>query len=83
MKTKIEIVKFDFTFRSGAWVSLEFDGGVNSASWEFQADKDDDDTYLSGCLWFDDGVLVDYDGCFELPNEIGFSLKKLGFKLNI
>ena len=37
----------------------------------------------AGGLWFDDnGVLVDYDGVFELPHSVVGSLKFMGFTLD-
>jgi len=34
----------------------------------FESDEEGEDD--SGTMWFVDKVLVDYDGCFELPKEM-------------
>ncbi|MGS9896452.1 hypothetical protein [Acinetobacter baumannii] len=36
---------------------------------------------IEGGLWFMDGVLVDYDGVFELPAAIVHGIHQLGFRV--
>ncbi len=38
--------------------------------------------YASGGLWFTDGVLVDYDGVFELSQAIVAKLENLGIDVS-
>ena len=68
----------EFKFDNGAWVSLDVDGEYGS--WEYQEDEDDEETYNEGGLWFEDKELVDYDGCFELPEEVKLALDDLGYR---
>lgn len=35
--------------------------------------------YWSGGLWFEDGVLIDYDGVCELPREVIEALEAQGY----
>ena len=65
----------EFKFDNGAWVSIDSD------TWECQSDEDDDESYCSGGLWFEEKDLVDYDGCFELPKEVKIALIHLGYNL--
>ncbi len=69
----------EFKFEGGAWVKLDIDGEYGS--WEFQEDEDDEETYSEGGLWFEGMELVDYDGCFELPEEVAAAIKELGYKV--
>lgn len=70
----------EFKFDSGAWVSVHKGGDTCEGSWEYQSDEDDGETYLNGMLWIEDGVVVDYDGCFELPEEVKIALEELGIR---
>ena len=38
--------------------------------------------YAEGGLWFRDGKLIDYDGIYDLPNEIREQIKKFGYKVD-
>lgn len=57
-------------FDNGVWVGLYKEEGL----WEFQI-GDDDDSYLSGGFVLDGGVVIDYDGVFELPEEVEKALR--------
>ena len=46
-----------------------------------EEDEDDEETYSEGGLWFEGMELVDYDGCFELPEEVAAAIKELGYKV--
>lgn len=82
----IERKNDEFKFDNGAWVKVSIDGeyGVNIngeyGSWEYQSDEDDEETYSEGGLWFEDKWLADYDGCYELPEEVIMALHELGYK---
>ena len=69
-------VSTEYKFDNGAWVCvyIEYEGGA----WEYQSDENNEETYSEGGLWFDDNELVDYDGCFELPEEVKLALKDRG-----
>lgn len=67
----------EFKFDNGAWCSICTMG--EESSWECQMDEADEETYSEGGLWFDGKELVDYDGCFELPDAVRIALKELGY----
>lgn len=67
----------EFWFGS-VWVSIDSD----LCGWQFQ-ELDDDESYLSGCLLSDGGVVYDYDGCSELPKEVIWALKSLNVTLDL
>ena len=41
-----------------------------------------EDLYAEGCLIFNDKELVDYDGVFELPDEILDKLEEHGYEVD-
>ena len=71
----------EFKFDNGAWVCVYAGYEDGTGSWEYQSDEDDEETYSEGGLWFEGRELVDYDGCFELPEEVKLALQELGFKM--
>lgn len=85
----IERKNDEFKFDNGAWVRVSIDGvyGVHIngeyGSWEYQSDEDDEQTYSEGGLWFEDKWLADYDGCYELPEEVEMAIKELGYKIDL
>lgn len=54
-------------FDNGAWCSITKNGNIGS--FEYQI-SNDEDTYIEGCLLFDNNNCIDFDGCFSLPNEV-------------
>ena len=53
--------------QGNTWAKIDLSDG----DWEYQEDIDDDETYENGLLIIDDhGVIIDYDGCYELPKEV-------------
>lgn len=59
-----------FWFDNGSMVWIQdFDG-----FWEYQSDLKDDDTYISGNYYCDGDTVIDYDGVFELPEEVKIAL---------
>jgi len=69
----------EFKFDNGAWASVYIDTEDGDGSWEYQSDEDDEETYSEGGLWFEGKELVDYDGCYELPQEVAMAVKELGY----
>lgn len=72
----------EFKFENGAWVSIYNGGDTDEGSWEYQEDEDDEETYMEGGIWFDGKQIDDYDGCFELPEEVVAALNELGYSLD-
>ena len=72
----------EFKFDNGAWVRIFIDDS-ESGSWEYQSDEDDEETYSEGGLWFEDKWLADYDGCYELPEEVEMAIKELVYKIDL
>lgn len=71
----------EFKFDNGAWACVYAGYEDGEGSWEYQSDEDDEETYSEGGLWFEDKTLVDYDGCYELPEEVQLALNELGYSL--
>lgn len=71
----------NFKFDNGAWASIDTRG-----SYEYQEDEDDEETYIEGSLEFEriDGklTLTDFDGCFELPEEVVAAVQDLGYAVD-
>lgn len=61
-----------------AWYQIDTVNGT----WEIQTDDDDEETYISGNLYFEDNKVVDYDGCFDLPKIIKDGLVRLGYDIS-
>jgi hypothetical protein len=38
--------------------------------------------HAEGGLWFIDGELIDYDGIYDLPDEIREQIRKFGYKVS-
>lgn len=70
----------EFKFDNGAWACVYAGYEDGDGSWEYQSDEDDAETYSEGGLWFEDKTLVDYDGCYDLPEEVQLALKELGYE---
>jgi len=71
----------EFKFDNGAWACVYAGYEDGEGSWEYQSDEGDEETYSEGGLWFEDKTLIDYDGCYELPEEVQLALKELGYSL--
>lgn len=66
----------------GSWCSLDTDEEM----WEYQSDANDDETYISGNYSTDDvcpDVVIDYDGCYELPDGVKAALITVGYTLDL
>lgn len=55
----------NFYFDNEVWVGITPEKGT----WEYQK-GDDEETYMSGSFLVDGNTIYDYDGCYELPNEV-------------
>ena len=71
----------EFKFDNGAWVSIII-GSDGKGSWEYQSDDDDEETYVEGGLWFEGKEVVDYDGIYELPDEVKLAIRYMGYKID-
>ena len=60
-------------------VEIGFPDGDGDGWYEFYND-DDDYWYAEGYLRFEDGELVDYDGCYNLPLCIQDKIIEKGYK---
>lgn len=71
-----------FLFDNGAMVCI---GNENChiGLWDYRSDAEDEEPSFSGSLWFDGDVLEEYDGCYELPEEVVIALKELGYKVEV
>ena len=72
----------EFKFDNGAWVSIHINNEDGDNLWEYQSNNDDDDTYLYGTLMIENGEVIDYDGCYELPQEVKLALTDLNIGIN-
>lgn len=79
--TRIEDVGLNrhYYFDNGTEVAigLPLEG---ESGWEYYNAIEDD--YSEGVLWFDNDVLVDYDGVYNLPEEVYEALRHLGIKVD-
>ena len=76
-ETNVKMKERTFKTKSGrdGWVRVEIFNDGNS-EYEFEVGDD----YLSGWLLIEDGELIDYDGCFELPNAVVKTVEMMGYK---
>lgn len=56
--------------KGNEWCNIEISENDECASFEYQEDVNDDETYFAGNLYFDGDVVIDYDGCYSLPSII-------------
>lgn len=68
-----------YRFDNGVTVTIEFPF-EDYSGWDIYDVKDDD--YAEGGLWFESGVLVDYDGVPSLPEEVYEALRFSGIKVD-
>ena len=67
-------------------MSYNFDKKTQVGKWSVEIDSDKqygffehDDYGEGGGLWFVDSMLVDYDGVYELPENVIKGIEDLGF----
>ena len=58
-------------------IGIDPDGSYGYFEHEVYGDE------LGGGLWFENGELVDFDGCCVLPREVGEALVKEGFTVDL
>lgn len=63
---------FEIHTEKGEWAKLN----LKDECWEYQADLNDEETYDEGEIIIEDGIIIDYDGCYELPKLIQEIIKK-------
>lgn len=68
----------EFWFDNESWCSID----EENESYEFQDNPRDGETYFEGSLEFDEQMLVGYDGCYELPQEVIMAVKELGYSID-
>lgn len=68
----------EYFFDTGESVGFDF----QSLWWEYLKDPEDPETYMSGCLVLEDDTIIDYDGCYELPQAVMTCLA-LHYKLDL
>lgn len=71
--------------KNNSEVECIFENGVSVTIFDFEVweyYRESDDTYLWGFIT-EDNVVVDYDGVFELPEEVQSTLIKCGFTLDL
>lgn len=69
-----------FWFEDGQWVCIN----KTTHGWEYdqECEKDEDeDFYIEGSFGVEDGTVIDYDGCFELPQAVISALRRCGYKI--
>ena len=71
----------EFKFDNGVCVGIII-GSDGKGSWEYQSDDDDEETYVEGGLWFEGNEVVDYDGIYELPDEVKLAIRDMGYKID-
>lgn len=72
----------EFKFDNGVWVSIII-GSDGKGSWEYHSDEDDEETYVEGGLWFEGKEVVDYDGIYELPEEVKMAIRDMGYEIEV
>lgn len=74
-------ISTEFKFDNGAWACVYIDTEDSEGSWEYQSDENDEKTYSEGSLCFDGNELVDYYGCYELPEEVTLAISDMGYEI--
>lgn len=65
--------KAKYIFENGSEVVLFLQEEI----WEYSRDQDDD--YISGTYVVENNAIIDWDGCFELPEEVMLAFIHYGF----
>lgn len=73
----------EFVNEKDEWVDID----PENESWKYQ-NGEDSESYASGNFYTDGiddtgrKVVVDYDGCYELPDAVQEALRKAGYDLS-
>lgn len=72
----------EFVNEKDEWVSID----PENETWEYQ-DGEDSESYVSGNFYVEinsksELVVVDYDGCYELPEAVKKALEQEGYDLS-
>ena len=80
-KSELVEPKYDQIERIGKWVTYICVASASNSCREHRGYFEHDDLGEGGGLWFTDWELVDYDGVYELPEEVVKAIKILDFSL--
>ena len=70
-KTEMKDGVDNFYFDTEEWVAIDKSEGL----WEYQ-ECEDEESYLSGGFVVDGCTVIDYDGCYELPEAVRMALSQ-------
>ncbi len=62
----------NFYFDTEEWVAIDKSEGLG----EYQ-EGDDEESYMSGGIVVDGGEVIDYDGCYSLPQAVILALGQI------
>lgn len=57
----------------------ESDNGSLVGDFEYFVEGDEHETYMEGCLRIEGNAVVDFDGCYDLPNAVKHVLNNNGY----
>ena len=60
----------------------ESENGLLSGDFEYWIEDDEEETYMEGRLYIEGNEVVDFDGCYDLPNAVKHVLNKNGYSTN-
>lgn len=69
--------------KGNEWCKIEISENDDCASWEYQENIEDEETYIAGNLYFDNDVVIDYDGCYSLPSMVTELLDDVKIKYDL
>lgn len=75
LSEKVSFEKAEYIFDNGAEVVLFLQLG----SWEYSQNPDDVDDYLCGTFEVENNAIIDWDGCFDLPEEVVLAFNHFGY----
>lgn len=65
-----------FGIKSETDITIYADG---TGDFEYYVDLDEDDYYIEGALTLEGKEVIDFDGCFDLPQEVKTALTEHGY----
>lgn len=68
-----------FRFASGEWACINLTEHIWKYTLEPE-DEGDEAFHLEGSFVVEDGTVIDYDGCVELPRVVISALRRCGYK---
>ena len=73
LSEKVSFENAEYIFDNGAEVVLF----LHLGSWEYS--RDQDGGYICGTYEVENNAIIDWDGCFNLPEEVMQAFKQFGF----